>query len=327
MNTISDLYPKVRKNVLKNRKIGLEVELEFKEFIGNINSNIWRTERDGSLRNYGYEFISKPIDYTKTELALLELKKGLKEELLIKDCLRTSIHVHVGIPDFTFKQAFVAASLYWYLENLILTYCSDMRKRNLFSMKIEDCEGVFQWFKEIKNRIDGYEISKNPWHLPSLYKYINVLKYSSCNICNLTELGTLEFRALEGTTDVEKITRWVNMLVHLVEFSRRFEKISDIVDYENFVGKRSFLVQSLSAPFVENLEKMSDPVLEAIDYSLIERNRSYVLMLSNIFDKERYKELVQKYKFPDEDEDEDIAIDKDYNEVIETYSDYINRET
>ena len=46
---------------------------------------------------------------------------------------------------------------------------------------------------------------------------MNFTKYSACNIAAVAKYGSLEFRNHEGTYDVERITKWINVLLLMKE--------------------------------------------------------------------------------------------------------------
>jgi hypothetical protein len=149
---------------------------------------------------------------------LEELQAELKNAKL-DFSYRTSVHVHVNVQDLTNDELMNFMYVYMLLEEPMVNFCGRERKGNRFCLRISDAEGFMFSLNEVFRKGVGEAI-----RLPE-----NDIRYSSMNIASIRKYGSVEFRAMRGTMDVETINIWCNALISLREFSKRFKEPKDIV--------------------------------------------------------------------------------------------------
>jgi hypothetical protein len=182
--------------------VGIEVEVENTVIQNGIpTGSPWRTEADGSLRNNGMEFISKPIPASFVPGALQQLLASI----LGADCHfspRTSVHVHINAQDMETHQVQDLVLVYSVFEKLLYKFAGRGRIRNIFCVPIVETS-LLQGMLE--NGVGS-----------------NWSKYTGLNLCPLWEgknnrsaYGTIEFRHMHGTFSVEKLCLWVQMITKL----------------------------------------------------------------------------------------------------------------
>lgn len=183
--------------------VGIEVELERivdpPQFLKR-----WHLERDGSLQN-GTEFISEPVWGTAITDALVELEEFLDTEKPLVS-FRTSVHVHVNMLDM--QAAGMARMLKGYLlyEPALFRLHEDWnRHNNIFCVPARESVIIQKGYGMLLRDLERGHVSTG---------YINS-KYSALNPNCLRSLGTLEFRHMGGTTDVKKISDWIDILLQL----------------------------------------------------------------------------------------------------------------
>lgn len=184
---------------ISERLIGIEVEVENYQLVQE-PKRTWIITDDGSLRNNGIEYITKPIPANIAPAALHNL---LDESLSQKCCFspRTSVHVHVNCLDMPIEKIPTVVLLYAAFEELFYRFTGRSRNKNIFCVPLMDTALL-------------YAISHKQWNvLPGSWS-----KYSGLNLCPLIEKGTLEFRHMHGTRDVVKLTTWIDLLTKLVDF-------------------------------------------------------------------------------------------------------------
>lgn len=202
--------------------VGIEIECEGKN-LRVVEGKYWNTESDGSLRGHfpdtAAEYVlKKPINIKEVVPALEELQAELKNAKL-DFSYRTSVHVHVNVQDLTNDELMNFMYVYMLLEEPMVNFCGRERKGNRFCLRISDAEGFMFSLNEVFRKGVGEAI-----RLPE-----NDIRYSSMNIASIHKYGSVEFRAMRGTMDVETINIWCNALISLREFSKRFKEPKDIV--------------------------------------------------------------------------------------------------
>src|SRR5690242_2495326 len=131
---IIDQLKKVRHGY-KNypRSIGLEIETETKEPYDIPRFSFWAVHADGSLRDFGQEYVLvQPLAIEQIPLALDEFKDKTKGIKFIQDSLTTSVHVHLNFLDQSFQTLGNFLILYTMFENLLIRYSGEDRLSNLF---------------------------------------------------------------------------------------------------------------------------------------------------------------------------------------------------
>lgn len=185
--------------------VGIEVEVE------NVHdwktSDIWSAKEDGSLRNYGVEYISIPIPADTVHQALLHLFHDLLPEDPVFS-KRTSIHIHLNIQDLNVEEIKYLIYLYTIFEKCFYRLVEKERRQSIFCIPLQDTQ-LLNIIKH-KKLLDPLRLS---WH-----------KYCGLNILPIKTLGTLEFRHLHGTNNLEFITDWVTLIVYMKEFIKTVDK-------------------------------------------------------------------------------------------------------
>ena len=175
---------------------GMECEIESVSSRHDIGE--WTATTDGSLRNNGLEFISKPLQKEPLLDAFSHLHQNI--EYINEDeafSQRTSIHVHVNCRSLDELQVKNMLYLYALYEPFFFALCEPQRRDNIHCVALTDT------------------------YLPSIYVHNlgalagNWHKYTAFNLIPLREHGTVEFRHLQGTGDFELVSQWLNLLEKL----------------------------------------------------------------------------------------------------------------
>lgn len=181
--------------------IEIEVEQADRDNLGRILHS-WRVDNDGSLRNNGLEFISKPTKAEHVESALRYLYEDVLTKAPVHFSPRTSVHVHMNCRNLTFMQIYNIVILYQCFEDLLYDFAGPERKKSIFCVPI----GNTHYYTQLKTH---FKIN----HL------IGWSKYTGLNLCPLQGYGTIEFRHLRGTSDLPTIMNWLRLLYRLYSFA------------------------------------------------------------------------------------------------------------
>lgn len=193
--------------------VGVEVEVENVLFIDpNISLGFWIITEDGSLRNRGREFKTHPMPLLYLEPALTQLFAGLNQDVDFSS--RTSIHFHFDVRHMTIGQTVGLTLTYAAIENLLFKFVTGNRRKNIFCVPITETT--------LLNKQRGNIVSficniKDYWH-----------KYTALNLLPMSELGTVEFRQMPGTKDLQKLLIWADLLSRLRIFAYK-HSLNDII--------------------------------------------------------------------------------------------------
>lgn len=174
---------------------GVELEIEDVRGFKKDPPPLFVIEADGSLRNNGKEFISQPSNIATLVKGFKDLHAVLqhsKQPQPFSD--RTSIHVHVNCLDLTTGEARSVVLWYALFEPVFFALVDASRRNNIH------CVGLDQTVlsKVYRRTLPHYA---NAWS-----------KYTALNVKPLTELGTIEFRHMEGHADAARFEDWLTIL-------------------------------------------------------------------------------------------------------------------
>ncbi len=196
---ISEMYGVAPKNALCAAPgefvAGAECEIEAVRHKKYPN---WNAVNDGSLRNEGLEYISVPMTGKDLVIAFDMLHRNLdyfdKEKAYSS---RTSTHIHVNCLMMSANQVKQLILLYALFEEFFFHLAKPERRDNIHCVALTDTHLPHLYNRPLEYLVDA-------WH-----------KYTALNLKRLKDLGTVEFRHLHGTDDVEEFKVWVAVLENL----------------------------------------------------------------------------------------------------------------
>lgn len=185
--------------------VGCEFELESVASAHPPSELFAETTEDNSLRNRGYEFITKPLTVEKAIKAHSLLWQGVefKFENLNEACTdRCSTHIHVNFSDQSLEKIKQFIRLYALTEPIFFELADSTRQNNIYCVPLSATHMLsYVHSKSIEGLVDQ-------WH-----------KYCAFNIKRLCDLGTIEFRHFEATQDTAKFSRWLQAIERLYRFN------------------------------------------------------------------------------------------------------------
>ena len=207
-----------------------------------VESKWWLSKPDGSLRD-GIEYIFiKPVSLVNLKEALEEWKElTVKHKCKFQQSLRTSLHVHINATHLTYREIYCALVAYWLTENLLVKLHGQSREGNLFCLRAKDADFVIQ------QTINGLE--NNEYFQPLAR---DEYKYAACNVGALGVFGSLEFRFMRGTSDVNVMELWSTELYNLVHNAGNYVSPQQILDALR-ANPLTFLQTLFSESFVTRL--------------------------------------------------------------------------
>jgi hypothetical protein len=208
---------------------------------------LWRIDADPSLKSgfEGREYVmKKPSSLEGVAQALNQLDEAYtRYGSDVIDTVTSGVHVHVNVQDLTPKQLFTFIVTYFVLEELLLTYCGPSREGNHFCLRAKDAEWII-------HELVGVAINRKLKKLDT-----DTLRYCSLNVISLFKYGSIEFRAMRGTRDLDAIYEWVEILDKVREASLEFAKPSDVLTTMSYNGEEEFIKRILGKKSVLFLDK------------------------------------------------------------------------
>lgn len=206
-------------------EIGIEIELEGRN-LPKEDFVSWRAERDGSLRGESIELVlKKPCLREKVPARLKSMYHKLEVMgSVVHETNRAGIHVHVNIQDLTEVQLVNFICLYMTYENTLVNFCGANRVGNLFCLRTCDASGYIDLLRD--------SIQTRRWHRLKT----DEVRYASMNLKAVVQYGSLEFRAMRSTIDVDVIQTWVDLLLSLKDRAKAFDNPIEIIEQFSMYG-------------------------------------------------------------------------------------------
>jgi len=209
---------------LHNQFIGVEVEVEGAAQT-TTTSPLWNSKRDGSLRDGGKEFVfSRPLFNSEIKEALDNLQEAFnKYPPTISE--RCSVHVHINVSDISTVELHRLLMLYLIFERTLVRYHKD-REDNIFAVPFYKAPMYLSAIDALyKEDFDG---------IHNIFRTMN--KYQALNLLTVREFGSIEFRHMGGTANMEDIYEWVKIILYLKRYA--LENDFDPIDLLHGVSGR-----------------------------------------------------------------------------------------
>lgn len=195
---------------IKHKDVYVGVEVELEDVSGFYDLGTKNFVEDHSLKIGGAEFVTIPIKMRYLEVELQRLFGSIVSTPTVSS--RCSTHVHVNVRDMTVAQVLNMVMLYTIFERSLYRISGD-RWLNNFCIPIQSAPETF-------NRLLRYSNKPSQWEWN---------KYQGLNLCPIwggesSKIGTVEFRQLHGTTSVEEIIQWCNIITSLKRAAQGFDQ-------------------------------------------------------------------------------------------------------
>lgn len=184
---------------------GLECEIENLGNTETVNSGRWTITEDGSLRNKGLEFITR---LPSGKDLLMEDFKHLHQAIKFRNGTinpfseRTSIHVHVNCLDLDHHQVKSIMQHYALFEPIFFKLVAPERANNIHCVALNQTVIPESYRRDLTVLVGAWS------------------KYTALNLLPLKEIGTIEFRHLQGTSDAVLLNEWLTVLENLWTFGK-----------------------------------------------------------------------------------------------------------
>lgn len=211
----------------------------------------WDCEEDGSLRG-GLEFVHRgPLKGQDLLDSLDELHEHLNSYSTSSiTSVRTSVHVHIDTTDMSVSAMRAFLALCVAFEPILFAMSGEKRHGNPYCQSISGMAGTIRSF--LNGHLDEED-------LPHRWE-----KYTSINLTRLGDLGTYEFRMMEGTNDMERVISLIALLSQIkkVAISLNFRGVNSLINRFLPMANTimSELVDTIPVEHLGNIRKSRDIV-------------------------------------------------------------------
>jgi len=189
--------------------VGIEVEVENlgeeARWPSTAYAHFWTPKADGSLRNNGLEFVTSPLMGRQIVTALALLFHEMPAQAQFSH--RTSVHIHTDVRGLTPEEVAKVFLVYLTLEPQLFSFIGEERERGIFCVPwflTDTTEGMFKLIKDIA---PGRQMQSHEW------------RYTALNLNPVTSFGTIEFRHLGGTRDMDTAMTWLNIILSMRKYA------------------------------------------------------------------------------------------------------------
>lgn len=226
---------------LPNWLVGIELEIEDWNDNHDRECPGFNFTSDGSLRNNGIEAVTLPVAIKQVR-GLLNYFFGRFEITDGNYSERCSTHVHFNVEPLEWHQLASLCLLYQTVETLLFKFTQGDRENNIFCVPWNQCNQSY-------NVVANFQAQG-----PSIFR--SWQKYSALNLATISEHGTVEFRHLGGTCDVDKIMTWISLLAKMFEYvlAHPYEEIKQSVLHMNTISNYREWLEQIFGTYMEHIQ-------------------------------------------------------------------------
>ena len=212
----------------------------------------WTITIDNSLRDYGYEFITPPLRADQFEGALKQLNYSLPNNCRFTP--RTSVHVHMNVRDLNIEQINSLILIYTVMEGVLFNWVGT-RKDNVFCIPIIDTDYVQNYITFVNDPRDMVE----SWN-----------KYTAFNMQPVCTKGTVEFRHMYGTANVNVLLKWINILSKLKQFAKKYTlmQVKSTILELNSNSQYEMFIDDVFEDYAEELKRTTPNLQESMQHEV-----------------------------------------------------------
>lgn len=201
--------------VLPTDLVGLEFEYEGVEnpnLPSHTYADFFAYHEETSLKDHGAEYVfAAPLFGSDIFNAVTWLVEYAVENKW-KCTKRTGIHVHLDVRDLEVPQLAGLTILYAALEPILYKWVGDGREASHFCLPLYSADdALYRTCTIIRSALMDDEKGS----LNALQQAENYHRYAGFNLHALAKFGSIEFRHLQTTHDLQRIWDWINMLMSL----------------------------------------------------------------------------------------------------------------
>lgn len=189
---------------VKHKDVIFGVEIEVEGVKKNQYPPTFNNPEEHSLKVKGQEYTTIPIALKYLEVELIRLFSSIGDVSISSRC---SVHVHINVRDLSLGQLKNFLLLYTIFEKLLYRISGD-RWNSIY------CVPLYSYHYHLQSAIANLSKNKLPANKWPKYHGLNLAPIWGQQ-GESSKLGTVEFRHMEGSTDVERIVDWCSIIASL----------------------------------------------------------------------------------------------------------------
>lgn len=185
--------------------VGIELEVENIDSYSPHLTNLkrWTVDREERSILNGIELVSDPVWGSAISDALLEIKSLYRKTSPVFSS-RTSTHVHLNILDMSTQELIEFLLIYLKYEKVLFNLHGS-RENNIFCIPAYKSTAVQEGFLNCIIYLKRERVLSN----------YTAYKYSALNLNSISTYGTVEFRHMGGTADLDRVNTWINIILQI----------------------------------------------------------------------------------------------------------------
>lgn len=178
----------------------------------NTFAGFWSYHEEGSLKDHGAEYVfTNPLFGVDAWNALDWLTSHARDSEW-KCSKRTGIHVHLDVRDLEGPQLVGLCILYAALEPILYRWIGDGRENSHFCLPLYKAD---QALLATCNILSAVLSDQKAGGHSTIEIANNYQRYAGFNLQALAKFGSIEFRHMQTTHNLERIVDWGNMVLSL----------------------------------------------------------------------------------------------------------------
>lgn len=230
----------------KQGDVGIELEIEFQESIDRIVYDgliprDWTAKKEGSLRGYAWEFISRGTFEQKDVSNKVKdlFRVIISNNEIAGSTYRCSTHIHLNVQKQKWVNTLGLIILSVIAEPYLLRLCGPTRDGNLFCLPSYDTGDFPRWVRNLLKWLQEEHGAEGNTSFPKRGKY------NSINIDSVKQFGSIEYRCFPLSTNPEEIQKWVDILCALRSYSLIEEDKTYYTKINKVYNEPSFFIWDL----------------------------------------------------------------------------------
>lgn len=173
-------------------------------------ADFWAHHEEGSLKDHGAEYVFATPMFGIDAYNAVEWLVAHAKASGWKCTKRTGIHVHLDVRDLTVPQLAGLCILYAAVEPILYHWVGDGRDSSHFCIPLYRADEALSGACSIIR--SAFHDEKEDGH-SALGLAGEFQRYAGFNLQALNKFGSIEFRHLQTTHDLVRITDWINMIM------------------------------------------------------------------------------------------------------------------
>lgn len=213
---------KSKKKYLRHAVKEMLSDMKSIKIIGRPLTEYIRMKHDSSLDNmFGIEITTTILRGDAGKRVIEELVDIFKRYFTTDN--KCGLHIHIGVQDYTETELNRLYYVYQQLEGLFPVFVAKRRLNNKYCQPLKHTDKDEFLKHHTKTLCDGDKVV-----MPKTYKdFFRQDRYTSVNFDSVQKYNTLELRVMEGHLVLDRLLKWLEFNLKVVDYTRYHEDVFD----------------------------------------------------------------------------------------------------